>query len=205
MAALAVMKKVNNMADYDFVLRFQLQDPNEDPENYLDALFEAGCDDATVGVGSHGSISLNFIRESESAAEAIKTATQDVMAAIPGAKLTELAPDIMNTTEIADTITERFHKMTRQVVRKYATGQTARIRTRFPAAVISGSSPMWHLGEVLDWMVENEKINSPSVMPQVEILKETTQTVQVVNAAIQHSKRVPDDLMAMAEELVARR
>tara|TARA_R110002049_G_scaffold150537_1_gene313653 strand:+ start:114 stop:308 length:195 start_codon:yes stop_codon:yes gene_type:complete len=64
---------------------------------------------------------------------------------------------------------------------------------------------MWHLGEVLDWMVENEKINSPSVMPQVEILKETTQTVQVVNAAIQHSKRVPDDLMAMAEELVARR
>ncbi len=192
------------MADYDFVLRFQLRDPNDDPENYLDALFEAGCDDATVGVGSQGSISLNFIRESESAAEAIKTATHDVITAIPGARLTELAPDLMNTTEIADTISERLHKMTRQAIRKYATGQTTRIRTRFPAAAISGSSPMWHLREVLHWMIENDKINSPRVMPEVELLMETTQTAQVVNAAIQYSKKAPVDLMVMAEELVAR-
>jgi len=119
------------MSDYEFTLRFQLQDENDNPENYLDLLFEAGCDDALVGVGSLGSISLNFTRKASTASAAVTSAIQNVLSAIPSAILIELAPDLVNTTDIADIISDRFQKLTRQAVRKYATGQIARAKTRF--------------------------------------------------------------------------
>ena len=195
------------MSDYEFTLRFQLQDENDNPENYLDLLFEAGCDDALVGVGSLGagslgSISLNFTREASTASKAVTSAIQNVLSAIPSAILIELAPDLMNTTEIADIISDRFQKLTRQAVRKYATGQIARAKTRFPPAAISGSQPLWHLGEVLDWMVINEKISKPSVISEVNRLVETTQTIKIFNTAIQQNTDVPDDLLAAAKKII---
>ena len=195
------------MSDYEFTLRFQLQDENDNPENYLDLLFEAGCDDALVGVGSLGagslgSISLNFTREASTASAAVTSAIQNVLSAIPSAILIELAPDLVNTTDIADIISDRFQKLTRQAVRKYATGQIARAKTRFPPAAISGSQPLWHLGEVLDWMVINEKISKPSVISKVNRLVETTQTIKIFNTAIQQNTDVPDDLLAAAKEII---
>lgn len=62
-----------------------------DPTAWLDALYETGCDDATVGVGKHGSIALDFSREAASAEEAIRSAIGDVQKAIPGAVLTEIS------------------------------------------------------------------------------------------------------------------
>jgi hypothetical protein len=44
------------MASYDFSLRFKLPDADADPEQFLEALAEAGCDDAMVGVGQRGRI-----------------------------------------------------------------------------------------------------------------------------------------------------
>lgn len=190
------------MSDYEFTLRFQLQDENDNPEKYLDVLFEAGCDDAVVGVGSLGSISLNFTREASTASEAVKSAVQNVLFAIPSAILIELAPDLVNTTEIANIISDRFQKLTRQAVRKYATGKIARTKTRFPPAAISGSQPLWHLGEVLDWMVINEKISKPSVIAEVNRLVETSQTIKIFNTAIQQNTDVPDDLLAAAKEII---
>ena len=196
------------MSDYEFTLRFQLQDENDNPENYLDLLFEAGCDDALVGVGSLGSISLNFTRKALTASAAVTSAIQNVLSAIPSAMLIELAPDLVNTTDIADIadiadiISDRFQKLTRQAVRKYATGQIARTKTRFPPAAISGSQPLWHLGEVLDWMVINEKISKPSVISKVNRLVETTQTIKIFNTAIQQNTDVPDDLLAAAKEII---
>ena len=191
------------MAEYEFTLRFRLRSSDESPDAYLDDLFESGCDDAIVGVGGKGSISLNFTRNSDSAAEAVKSAIRDVYKAIPSATLLELAPDLMNTTEIADEITEKVHKITRQVIRKYATGQSVKVKTRFPDAAISGSSSMWHLSEVLDWMVENNKIASPDLMPKVEVLRETTKTAQAFNIVIQNQK-IPDDIKLLAKEVVSR-
>ena len=190
------------MSDYEFTLRFQLQDENDNPENYLDLLLEAGCDDALVGVGSLGSISLNFTRKASTASEAVTSAIQNVLSAIPSAILIELAPDLVNTTDIADIISDRFQKLTRQAVRKYATGQIARTKTRFPPAAISGSQPLWHLGEVLDWMVINEKISKPAVISKVNRLVETTQTIKIFNTAIQQNTDVPDDLLAAAKEII---
>ncbi len=48
------------MTEYDFLLRFDLPDPSVNPERFVESLYEAGCDDATVGIGQHGRIALSF-------------------------------------------------------------------------------------------------------------------------------------------------
>lgn len=82
------------MTAYDFSLAFSLPDSGTEAEQYLDALFEAGCDDAVIGIGERGTIGLDFSREAESAEEAIQSAITNVQAAIPGAVLFEADTDI---------------------------------------------------------------------------------------------------------------
>ena len=77
------------MTSHEFVLRFDFPDPRMNPAEFLDALFEAGCDDAVVGVGMPGSIALDFSRKAATAGMAVHSATDAVMIAIPGAKLVE--------------------------------------------------------------------------------------------------------------------
>lgn len=64
------------MTEYD-LLKFDLPDPSIDPEQFVEALYAAGCDDATVGIGQHGRIALNFTREALSATEAVTSAMAD--------------------------------------------------------------------------------------------------------------------------------
>lgn len=78
------------MTSHDFVLRFALPDPGANPGHFLDALFEAGCDDAVIGIGLAGSVALDFSREAASADVAVRSAIEAVMTAIPDAKLTEV-------------------------------------------------------------------------------------------------------------------
>ena len=87
------------MKDYDFTLKFNLQDPQSDPGEYVEKLYAGGCDDALIGVGLKGCISLNFIREASSAYEAISSAISDVKAVVPSATLIEAAPNFVGLTE----------------------------------------------------------------------------------------------------------
>ncbi|MEY3305541.1 MAG: hypothetical protein ACK59J_08505 [Pseudanabaena sp.] len=50
-------------------------------------LYENGCDDALIGIGSKGYIALNFIRESSSPYEAVFSVITDVKKVISQAKL----------------------------------------------------------------------------------------------------------------------
>ena len=75
------------MNEYDFTLKFQLCDPGDNPDNYTEMLGAEGCDDALVGVGKKGRITLNFIREDSSKHEAVNSAISDVKKAIPEAVL----------------------------------------------------------------------------------------------------------------------
>lgn len=167
------------MKPYNFVLHFELPNPNDNPEAYLDALFEAGCDDAVVGTGLPGCLALDFTRESASALAALTTAVSDVKAAIPQARLTEVGPDLLNMSDIADVVSEQVQSITRQTVRKYAMAEVVRVKNRFPAAAVSGNSPVWHLADVLAWMLENEKLPSG----QAEHLLEAALTIKKFNAA----------------------
>jgi hypothetical protein len=120
----------------------------------LDALFEAGCDDATIGVGSPGSIALDFAREAASAEEAVRSAIADVRTAIPGAELVEVGPDLVNLADLAEMV-----GCSRQNVRKYAQGEMRRVRRRFPAPVHTGQHSLYRLAEVLGWFDRETEIH----------------------------------------------
>jgi hypothetical protein len=61
----------------------------------LDALFEAGCGDAVVGLGRPGLIGLAFSREGPDAETVIRQAVAEALDALPeGASLREVRPGI---------------------------------------------------------------------------------------------------------------
>lgn len=129
--------------EYAFTLRYQLPEDDCDPDTLVERLYEAGCDDATVGTGVAGRIALAFDREAESAADAFVSALTDARRAMPSATLIEAAPDLVGLTDIADTL-----GMSRQNMRKLMLGYPA----SFPPPVHEGASALWHLWEVLLWL-----------------------------------------------------
>jgi len=132
------------MKEFDFELIFKLANAVDDTGSYMDKLFEAGCDDATVSIGKLGIISLSFTRESQSAAEAIQSAINDVQKAIPNASLVEASPDIVSITDISSILGH-----SRQYTRKLFDMNSS---TSIPVPIHVGSPSIWHLREVLDWM-----------------------------------------------------
>lgn len=130
------------MKEYDFELKFSLPSPDADPEQFVNALYEAGCDDATVGLGLKGRVALSFTREAPSAQDAVASAIANVAKAIPGAKLIEATPDYVGVTDIAG-----FVGCSRQNIRKILIESSSA-----PTPVHSGTTVIWHLANVLDWL-----------------------------------------------------
>jgi hypothetical protein len=158
------------MTDYDFLLKFELPEPNVNPEDFVDALYDAGCGDATVGIGQHGRIALHFTREADSAAEAVSSAIADVKKAVPQAKLIEATPDLVGLTDIADIL-----GCSRQNIRKLVIGH----RSIFPSPIHEGSAAIWHLANVLQWFkakgnyaIEDSLIEVSKVAMQVNITRQ---------------------------------
>ena len=90
------------MAEYEFTLKFTLQNAQADPQEYVELLGRNGCDDALIGTGQCGRIGFSFIRESTSAYEAVSSAIEDIRKVLPNARLIEAAPDLVGLTETAD-------------------------------------------------------------------------------------------------------
>lgn len=124
------------MSVYEFTLTFSL--PEGDAEQYLDALFEAGCDDALIGTGQTGSIALDFIRDSESATVAVESAIANVKTAIPDTELIEVKPDLVGLTDVA-----KILNCSRQNVRKYMNTYPD-----FPKPIHTGKTLLWHLSDL---------------------------------------------------------
>lgn len=158
------------MTEYDFLLKFDLPDPDVDPQIFVDALYEAGCDDATVGSGQLGRVALNFTREAATAADAVSSAIADVKRAIPEAKLSEATPDLVGLTDIAEIL-----GCSRQNIRKLAIGS----RALFPSPIHEGSVALWHLAKVLQWFkakgnypIDDNLIEVSRVAMQVNIVRQ---------------------------------
>lgn len=143
-------------AAYDFTLKFRLAGRMDDPEDYINVLAESGCDDALVGVGKSGNISLNFTREASSAFEAVTSAITNVKQAIPEAILIEATPDFVGITDIA-----KIYGASRQYMRKLIYTET----TSFPEPLHEGKPSLWHLADVLCWINDRnpEKIDKELV------------------------------------------
>jgi len=89
------------MNEHDFTLTFNLEYPQADPGDFIEKLYEGGCDDALIGVGNKGYVALNFIREASSRNEAICSAINDVKKVIPSATLIEEPPDFVCLSDAA--------------------------------------------------------------------------------------------------------
>ena len=135
------------MNEYEFNLSFRLPDDDADPDGYLGALAQAGCDDAAVGVGRRGRIALAFVREAGSAFDAIASAVQAVKAAIPGAVLIEASPDFVGLTDVAD-----IAGFSRQNMRKLMLANPS-----FPPPFHAGTASLWHLATILHWLRDTQK------------------------------------------------
>ncbi|MDJ0694269.1 DNA-binding protein [Mastigocoleus sp. MO_188.B34] len=136
------------MKEYDFTLKFNLHNSQADPDSHVEKLYQGGCDDALIGIGKQGYISLNFIREASSAYEAVSSAIIDVKRVIPYATLIEATPDFVGLTDAA-----KILGCTRQNIRKLII--TNEPKAPFP--VYEGTPSIWHLAEILIWLREVKK------------------------------------------------
>ena len=171
---------VKRMATYEFSLTFTLPDSDADTEQYLDALFEAGCDDALAGVGERGAIGLDFTREADSADEAIRSAIENVQAAIPGAALLEASPDLVGVSDIAELVQCR-----RQNIQKFVASGA------FPKPYHLGRSPMWHFFDVAMWLTSRPLRAIQLSRETVEVSKTTYRlNLNVQQQRFEESQRV---------------
>jgi len=146
------------MKEYDFRLIFKLNYKKENLETDLDRLYEAGCDDAIVGVGKEGYLALDFIRESNSGHEAIATAVENVNQVFKEAKLTQVSPDLVGIKDLAS-----IFKCSRQNIQRNA------IKSDFPNPVYNGAQAIWHLATVLNWFVLNNYQVDPERLEIAEL------------------------------------
>jgi len=174
------------MSEYEFTLKFRLPKADGDPAQFLQALAEAGCDDATVGIGQSGRIALAFAREADTALEAVASAVQAVHRAIPGAEFVEASPDFVGLTDVADLV-----GCTRQNMRKLMISNPA----TFPVAVHEGSQSLWHLRPVLVWFAETQKRSIDRCLIEVA---EVTMKLNIAKEARRlHDAGLPDELEAL--------
>jgi hypothetical protein len=138
--------------DFDFAL--VLTGPVEMTPEVQDALFEAGCDDATLSVRS-GRAYLTFSRRGHALKGAILSAINDVRKANLGVDV--LRVDDWNQVTQAD-IARRIGR-TRQMVNQYVTGVRGPGSFPKPAYNISEGPPRWDWCEVADWLRQNNMIS----------------------------------------------
>lgn len=143
------MKK---LTEYDFSL--VIDGVPELDEKVMDALYEAGCDDATFSI-QHGHLYAEFSREAESIEKAILTAINDVHKAQVGAAVLCVDRcDLVTQSEIARRIGR-----SRQMVNQFITG--ARGPGNFPPPecyLSDDEAPLWRWCAVSYWLANNDII-----------------------------------------------
>ncbi len=98
--------------EFDLVVALPADAPEEGA--LLDALFEAGCDDGVIGVGSAGLLGLSFTRSGMDAEAVISATVERVLSALPtGARLREVKPDLVSLADVAARL-----QVTRQALQK---------------------------------------------------------------------------------------
>jgi predicted DNA-binding transcriptional regulator AlpA len=156
--------------EFEFGMKFKLARDDVDTGELVERLGQAGCDDATIGIGQPGRIALDFTREARSVKHAVISALRDVKKAIPDAELIEVTPDFVGLTDVAELV-----GVSRQNMRKLMLAHPI----TFPAPIHEGSASVWHLAHVLRWLVdrgdyavEKPLIDIATMAMQVNLAKE---------------------------------
>jgi transcriptional regulator with XRE-family HTH domain len=183
------MKPINAGSEYDFVL--VLTDGVTLTNQLENALFEAGCDDATLSARS-GRLYLRFSRQAASAKEAILSAIANVRAANVGADV--LRVDDCNLVTQAE-IARRIGR-SRQLINQYITGIRGPGKFPAPACELCEGSPLWYWCEVAYWLAQNDMITQSDLQEAEE--------VDAINAVleIEQQRRMRPQLMQEVERAV---
>jgi predicted DNA-binding transcriptional regulator AlpA len=98
------------------------------------------------------------------------SALKDVKRAIPDAELIEVTPDFVGLTDVAELV-----GMSRQNMRKLMLAYA----TSFPAPIHEGSTSVWHLAHVLEWLtsrgdysIEPHLLDVARMAMQINLAKE---------------------------------
>jgi hypothetical protein len=159
------------MKTFNFVLI--LEGFNELNREVEDRLYEAGCDDALLGMRGATPF-LEFDREAKSIREAVVSAIRDVESA--GYAVVAVEPDdLVSVAEIA----ERMGR-TRQSAAQLVDG--SRGPGGFPSPVhgIDSRVRLWRWGDVLEWLMA---FDSQAISPEAPSL-EFTRLVAAINGAL---------------------
>ena len=154
--------------EYEFTLKFICSEQDGLVDDAVEKLGAAGCNDALAGIGVPGRIALSFAHSAESAQTAILSALADVKHALPFAQLIEVSPDWVGLSDVAEVV-----GVSRQNIRKLIVTHP----TSFPPPVHAGSTPIWHLALVLQWLQPRHQY------PIAQSLLEVAHTAMQINIA----------------------
>lgn len=166
------------MTEFNFKLLCLGIDSND--ESFLDALYEAGCDDATVFF-KDGHLCLDFTRDSDNAENAVVSAIRDFESAGIGGSVERVEPeDLASLSEIALRV-----GVTRASLQKYARGES-KVGIDFPRPVqniLASRRELFSTIEVLNWMLLKRKVAYPRHSVELcDVIAKTNQALMVTSA-----------------------
>jgi hypothetical protein len=137
----------------------------------IDALYEAGCDDALFG-SRDGAQYGAFDREAATFSEALASAVHDITAAVPGVQVVRIEPDELVTMAA---IAERSG-LSREYIRLLANQERGPGGFPAPIAYVDHKSRLWHWPDVAHWLNEHGKT-------KVDVDAQAADLVAALNAA----------------------
>ena len=161
--------KSARMTSHEFVLA--LSGVSELDERVANALFEAGCDDATPSL-RFGTVYLTFAREAASLRDAILSAMRDVMHAGIGASVKY----VDNCNLVSQAEIGRRVGWARQQVAQYLNGQRGPGGFPGPVCSLAEGHALWMWCEVAHWLNQNALVSD-------EVLEES-RVVAGINSAL---------------------
>ena len=178
------MKPAKSKGEHDFTL--VLSGITAESAGVEDALFEAGCDDATLSFRM-GRPVLTFSRAADSLKDAILSAISDVRSAGIGANV--LRVDYCNLVTQAD-IARKIGR-SRQLVHQYMTGARGPGGFPGPAVELCDGGWVWLWCEVAFWLWENDMIKE-------DVLKDADE-VEAINRVLDMQSQTKRNAKLTAE------
>jgi hypothetical protein len=149
----------------------------------LDALYEAGCDDALFGARDGAQYGA-FDREADSFSEALASAIRDVTSTVRGLRVVRIEPDELVTLAA---IAERSG-LSREYIRLLSVHKRGPGGFPAPVTYADHKTRLWHWPDVAHWLAEHDKA-------KVEVDAHAADLVAALNAAFdlrEHASHLHD-------------
>jgi hypothetical protein len=183
------MKQQKAPSEFDFAL--VIDGVPELTTAVEDALFTAGCDDATFSI-QYGHLYAEFSRTGERLEDVILSAINDIQKAGIGATVLRVDEcDLVTPAEIARRIGR-----SRQLVFQYITGQRGPGNFPAPECYLSAKAPLWRWCAASYWLAQNNIIR-----PEDSWNAEVVAAVNNYLESLRQRERHPDLVKEIAEKM----